>query len=115
MSAPAQLNFTAYRGDTFARTLTFQDGAATPTAIDLTDYSASAQVRASADSTKLLATFTCTITAPTEGTMTLGLLPSDTSSLDSGRYFWDLQLTDSNGAVTTYLAGRFTLTGDVTK
>lgn len=48
------------------------------------------------------------------GTMRLELLPTDTKNLKMGKtYVYDIQYTDSNGRVDTFIKGNLTLTDEV--
>jgi len=50
---------------------------------------------------------------PTD-TMTLELLPEDTKSLSMGKkYVYDMELTDNNGRVYTFISGTLRLTEEV--
>ena len=46
-------------------------------------------------------------------TLTLEILPSDTSSLDFGKYVYDIQFTSSEGRVSTIIIANLTLTKEV--
>ena len=46
-------------------------------------------------------------------TLTLELEPTDTKSLDFGKYVYDIEVTDSQGRVSTVIMGNLTLTKEV--
>lgn len=46
-------------------------------------------------------------------TLTLELEPSDTKSLNFGKYVYDIELTDYQGRVSTVIMGTLTLTKEV--
>jgi hypothetical protein len=83
--------------------------------MDLTDYTARAQIRVStALSANLIAEFAATIDdPPTDGTITLELTHTDTASIASG--VWDLEIEDGDGWITTVVSGSVTATPDVTR
>lgn len=62
--------------------------------VDLTNYTASAEIRKHYSTTNAAATFTCT-TGTTNGTVTMELTYTETSNLAEGRYVYDLVLLDS--------------------
>ena len=63
-------------------------------AMNLTGYSALAQIRKSYDSSSATA-FTTAITSATDGVLELSLTDVQTAALNAGRYQWDLVLTDA--------------------
>jgi hypothetical protein len=83
---------------------------------NLTGYTAKAQIRPStATGATLTAEFDVTIDSPaTDGTITLELGHAVTEALTSGGY-WDLQITDGTGWVSTVVSGAVTLVPDVTR
>jgi hypothetical protein len=109
------------RGDTqaFALTLTDGDGLA----LDLTDLSLTFTAKLRIHDTDAEALIVKSDGAgitlgddPTDGTATLTILPADTESLTSQRtLYWDLQVEDSLGAVSTPLSGHLVIGLDVTR
>lgn len=81
--------------------------------LDLTGLSAASQIRKSYTSATATA-FTAEL-ANSTGTLTLSLNNSVTSSLSSGRYVYDVELTDGSNVVTRILEGIVTVTPEVTR
>lgn len=112
------MNLDIYQGDTFNLYMRLRSKLS-PTRpgpyIDLTNLTPKAEIRPSADSTTVLATFTCTKDNQTTlpGGITLLLSASTTLTLGSG--VWDLQFRDTTGVVTTYLRGAVLVTKEVTR
>ena len=52
---------------------------------------------------------------PLEGETTIIIDPSDTENLKPKKYYYDIQLTDSEGNKSTVIAGQFELMADVTR
>jgi hypothetical protein len=123
---PAQCDIQIYRGDYFEITLRLREGtlngiAYTPGPyLDLTDWVPKAEIRATVDSTGApMATFTTEVldqTVPeTKGGVHLFLPAAQSAGLSAATAVWDVQLTDKQGRVYTYLRGTVTITKDVTR
>lgn len=114
MPTPAILNITIYQGDTYEQTFRFRlsDG----TYMNLAGYTGSAEIRRVPSEDIVLATFTVTMLEDNES-LQISLTPEETAALTVGRrpYSWDLQLVDSEGFVTTYLAGSVRILEEVTR
>lgn len=82
-------------------------------AIDLTNYTAVAQMRKHYTSSNAV-NFTATI-SPTLGVVTLALTANATNAIAPGRYVYDCELTDNNGTVTRLVEGIVTVTPGVTR
>lgn len=82
--------------------------------INLTGYSARAEIRPTKDSTTLTIAFTCTIT-PASGRIDIELTDVQTLSLTVGKYWWDLVLTDSSGKRQSYVEGTAFVKATVTR
>jgi len=54
------------------------------------------------------------ITNPTQGEAEIYLIPADTSDLEPGIYFYDVELTTTSGKVYTLVKGELNLLQDVT-
>lgn len=106
---PATTDLYLYAGDDLQLTLTVTDSAGA--AMDLTGYTAAAQIRATADA-PLAADFTTTIDTNTN-TITLDMDGATTSALPL-KGVWDVEITSAAGAVTTLAGGRVAVTADVT-
>lgn len=113
MPAPAAHNLTIVQGDDFSETFTFKDSAGA--AINLTGYTFAAQVRPTAASAVVTATFTVAITSAAGGTITLTLARAATALLLPGTYRWDLEWTDTLDKKRTLLNGAATVVEEVTR
>jgi hypothetical protein len=122
---PATQDLYIYRGDFFefffrVRTRVFDLGTSKWIAgdyRDLTGWTGTAQVRATADASTILGSFLATVV---DQTVTLGgvyvtMEAGDTASLPVGTAKWDCQLIDVAGKPRTYLAGDVVIAGDVTR
>lgn len=112
MSA-ARYNLVIDQGSDFAINFTVkEDGSAK----NLTGYSARAQMRTSKTASSVAATFTCTISTPSNGTITMSLPNSVSSPLAAGTYVYDLEIfTANNASVTRLIQGSVDLTQEVTR
>ena len=103
-------------GASFSRVIRWQaDGAN----VNLTGYTARAQIRPSASS----ATTTLSLTTENTrialggvaGTITLSISATDSAALTAGRYVYDLELVSAGGIVTRLLQGVVTVSANVTR
>jgi hypothetical protein len=109
---PATLDLTVVQGDSFAESLTFSQSGS---AINLSTYTALAQVRAEkSSSSSLLATMTVGTGSAATGTWALSLSAATTAALNPGRYWWELQWTVSS-SVRSVVGGSFTIVDQVAK
>lgn len=81
--------------------------------IDLSSYSAAAQIRKTYTSSSAT-TFTVSISEST-GVVTLSLTANQTSNIASGRYVYDVELTSPGGVVSRIIEGIVTVTPQVTQ
>lgn len=119
MSVPARKNLVIYQGDDWQMNLRFRSRAADGTLgpyTNLTGQTAKAQVRLTVDDPVVKAEMTATIDnqIANTGGVTLKLTNTQTAVL-AGEYYWDFQLTDSLGVITTFLAGTFVCDKQVTR
>ena len=115
IGAPATADFCRTRADTYPFTITFTDenGAA----IDITGFTYLLTVdpdSAPADATNNLFQNTPVVTDGPNGVITVTLTPSEADQAP-GVYFYDLQQTDTGGAVRTVLKGQWEVVQDITK
>jgi len=121
---PAQCDIQLYRGDYFEMTLRLREGtfngtAYTPGAyLDLTGWTPKSEIRATVDTTgSAMATLTAELldqgTIP--GGVHLSLPAAQSAGLTAASAVWDVQLTNPEGHVYTYLRGTVTITKDVTR
>ena len=82
-------------------------------AIDLTGYSASAQMRKHYTSANSV-NFACEIDAAV-GDVILSLTPAQTNAMLPGRYVYDVEVTNSAGVVSRIVEGMVTITPGVTR
>ena len=81
---------------------------------DLTGYSASAQIRKTYSSSSVSATFATSI-SEAAGQVTITLTDTQTNSIDSGRYVYDLIVTSGSGTITRVIEGQAIITPNVTR
>jgi hypothetical protein len=114
----ATVNLVLDQGSTWSQPIAWKTG--TPAvAVDLTGYSARAQVRSSASSATTLLSLTdsnggIAITTST-GTMTLSATAAQTAAIPAGRYVYDLEAVSGGGIVTRICEGTLTVTPEVTR
>tara|TARA_B110000503_G_scaffold23959_1_gene37637 strand:+ start:219 stop:551 length:333 start_codon:yes stop_codon:yes gene_type:complete len=82
--------------------------------LDLTDYTATAQIRKTYTSSSLSATFTTSIAAAA-GQVTISLTDTQTSALEAGRYVYDLNIESGGGVKTRVIEGQAVITPGVTR
>jgi len=83
-------------------------------ALDMTGYSAAAQIRKTYGSSSVSSTFSTSIAEAT-GQVTLSLTDTQTTALESGRYVYDLNVTSSGGQTTRVVEGQAIVTPGVTR
>ena len=107
-------NLRVERGSTFTSAVTVKDSDGV--VFDLTGYSATASLAKGYDSSFYDRTsFTCTISTPTTGVITLELTADQTNALESGRYVYDLEiLRASDSTITRVIEGIVTVSPSVT-
>jgi hypothetical protein len=73
-------------------------------------------MRPTISSSTVAATFTCTVTDPTNGVLKMELPNGNSSSISSGQYFYDLEIYTSNDVIVKrLLKGEVTLNPEVTR
>jgi hypothetical protein len=109
---PENVDLVIYQGDTCRFTVTVTD--ANGTVINLTGYTAAAQLKSDFDDATPT-NFTCTISTPASGIVSVVMSAATTAGLTPGSdYIWDVQVTQPGGDVRTYLAGDVTVVPEVT-
>lgn len=104
----------AYRGDDKTWNLNFTDANGDP--IDLTGSTVFFTVKVNKsdpDSDAVISKSQSSHTNPTGGVTSISLTNSDTN-VKVGNYYYDFQLVDSAGLVTTILTGIFMIKQDIT-
>ena len=81
--------------------------------LNLSGYSASAQIRKTYASSTVAASFGTTI-AEAQGQVTLTLTDTVTAGIEAGRYVYDLQITSGAGNKTRVIEGQAIVTPGVT-
>ena len=113
MSTPARYDLDVYRGDSEAWTFTLWSDAAATVPMDLTGYTARAEVRVKPDAPDLAALLATSIELP--NTVRVDLDAATSAGLPACRgAAWDLQLSSDAGTVRTVVAGAVNVTADVT-
>jgi D-Tyr-tRNAtyr deacylase len=82
--------------------------------LDLSNYTAAAQIRKTYSSSSTSATFATSI-AELAGQVTISLTDTQTAALESGRYVYDLNITSAAGVVTRVIEGQAIVTPGVTR
>jgi hypothetical protein len=106
-----KVNLIIDQGSTFETTVNMTDS--NGDLVDLTGYTGAGQIRKHYTSSNSV-NFTVSLGA-SEGTITLGLSANATANLVSGRYVYDIELTDPSGDVTRVFEGIVTVTPQVTR
>ena len=100
------------QGATFTTTVTVTDS--NGDAVNLSGYSVAAQIRKTFLSSSATA-FTASISNASAGEITISLTDSQTTSLESGRYVYDVLITASGGTKTRVVEGQVTVNPSVTR
>lgn len=108
---PSNFDIELYKGDYFPLRVTLVQPDLTP--LNLTGYTASAQVRANYGD-PVVYNFTVTIAAPETGVVDLVLPSSVSAGIEPGSYIWDFQIREPSGNTRTYIAGDITVYNEVT-
>jgi|TARA_B100001094_G_scaffold327456_1_gene385698 hypothetical protein len=83
-------------------------------ALNMSGYSAAAQIRKTYGSSSVSSTFSTSI-AENTGQVTLSLTDTQTTALESGRYVYDLNVTSGGGQTTRVVEGQAIVTPGVTR
>ena len=100
------------QGADFSTTISLTDS--NGNILSLTGYTALAQIRKTYGSSTIAATFGTALAAAT-GQITLSLTDTVTGAMDSGRYVYDVLITDSSGDKTRILEGQAPVTPSVSR
>ena len=109
----AVANFTIDQGTTFSSTVTVKDS--TGSALDLTGYTATANMALGYASTRTRTALTIAFASDrTTGDVTMSLTATQTAALEApARYVFDMDITDSSGTVTRIIEGLMTIRPNV--
>ena len=111
---PALYNITMQAGEDYRLTLVLKDAAGAVQ--NITGCSYRAQYRSSyAPAGTVYATYSAIVTAPATGTVSVRLSRAQTGALSGTSGVWDLQQTDSGGAVSYLMKGSATVAPTVTR
>lgn len=107
---PAKLNYKITRGDDFADEVTIKENGV---AVNVSARTYTAQVRATKDSTTVVATFTIDMTSAASGVVGFSIADTITDDM-SGPYVWDFQQVTGT-STRTLMGGSFFVDPDVTR
>lgn len=82
---------------------------------NLTNYTASAQIRKSPNALNPAGTFTCTIPSPATGKILLSLTDEQTGAIKPGRYMYDVIIEDNTGQKFRAIEGIVTVMPSITR
>jgi hypothetical protein len=100
------------QGADFSTTISLTDS--NGQVLSLTGYTALGQIRKTYSSSTVAATFGTSLSAAT-GQITLTLTDTVMGGMSSGRYVYDIIITDSSGDKTRILEGQATITPSVSR
>lgn len=106
MAARRDINI--YKGDTYTHSVTLQDS--NTSAIDVSARTYVAQVKNSAASTEVIASFDIDTSDAANGVVVLTLSSTQTRGLKTGNYYYDLEET-ADSVVTTLMFGDAIVSG----
>jgi len=101
------------QGADFTTTLTIND--ATGSALDLTGYSAIAQIRKSPSSSTSVSFTTAFVSPRSTGQITITLTDTQTTAIEAGRYNYDVLITSGGGVKTRVVEGTATVNPSVSR
>lgn len=102
-----------YQGATFNRTLEIKDSDSNP--VNLTDYSFAGQIRTSAHSGDIQATFDIQIANASTGRVTWKLSSTNSALVPAQQCVYDVEMTQANGDVVRLLEGFVDVKANVTR
>ena len=105
-----KVNLVVDQGSTFQTSVTFNDE--NGNTINFSTYTGAAQMRKHFTSSNSVS-FSVNMTS--NGVITLGLTANQTANLTSGRYVYDLEVTDSSNLISRLIEGIVTVTPNVTR
>ena len=82
--------------------------------LNLTGYTPTAQIRKTYGSSNATATFTCSHTG-VGGVVNMSFTDVQTTAIESGRYVYDLMVTDGSGVKSRIVEGQAIVTPGVTR
>lgn len=113
---PGSVDFLMPKGSTFSRTLTWKISGS---AVNLTNYTARMQARASVTSATVVLDLTTAnskiVLGGTAGTITITVSATDTAAITQQSLAYDLELVSAGGVVTRLIEGQIVLSPEVTR
>lgn len=106
-----KINLIIDQGSSFETTLNLTDD--NDNAVNLTGFTGAGQIRKHYTSSTATS-FSVTL-GGANGTVTLAMSSNSTANLASGRYVYDIEVTDSSGIVSRLFEGIVTVTPQVTR
>lgn len=106
-------NLVINSGSDFSQTFTLENSD-TNSALDLSVYSVSSQIRKWAGSSTAI-NFSCSVVDAFEGIISISLTNSQTTSLKPGRYVYDVVITDNVGQKNKVIEGMALVREGVTR
>lgn len=106
-------NLTIDQGSSFAAEVTIYTEL--KAFFDLTNYTASGQIRKAPTSANASATFLCQILSPTGGKINFSLTDEQTAALKPGRYMYDIVISNNSGEKFRAVEGIVTVMPSITR
>jgi len=113
MAAVYVNNLVINTGTTFSQTFSLESSDSS-SALDLSGYTVAAQMRKHAGSSSST-TFTANVVNVSTGQISIGLSSTTTADLKSGRYIYDVLISDNSGVVTRVVEGSVLVREGVTR
>jgi len=111
--AAGRYNIVIDQGADFALEFTLKEN---DSAVDLSNYSARAQLRERPHDSVKAADFVCTIVSASAGTIKMALTNEVSAALTPKKYYYDLEIfTTNDAAVTRLLQGEALVSPEVTR
>lgn len=107
-------NLTMYAGEDVRIVMTLKDSTGTP--LNLTGYAYKSQYSSTfAPGGTVYATYSANVLSPTAGTISIRLSKAQTTTLSGTQGVWDVQQTDSGGAISYIVKGKALVVPTVTR
>ena len=114
MAAVYVSNLVINTGSTFQQQFELEN-VSSNSALDISGFTISSQMRKHAGSTGIAGTFTASIADANTGKIQIGLTSTTTASIKPGRYVYDVIVSDSAGEVTRVVDGSVLVRQGVTR
>ena len=114
LKRPTRQDFICWKGQSWNRNCRFFVGEGeNERIVDMTGWTAKAEIRPEENSDILLADLNAAVTG-VEGMVSLALRAEQSAALWDGTYYWDLYTIEPNGEKKYWLYGKFIVKGRVT-